>query len=467
MHFSSSTRIAILLFALSLIRGLIYSAVIPPWQAPDEPQHFEYVRLLYDKQRLVTGQDISSSLRDEITASMRTHGFWWFAPVSPNSSEDEDPSQRLSSFWANTESQLYQPPLYYVVAALALPLTAHRDVTVQLYATRLISVLMGAGVVLLAYLSIRALFPRDLFLQIGVPGFIIFLPMHTHITSSANNGNLAELMASAIVYLITISLKQGLSLMRIVLMGLVLIAGFYSKRTFFFAVPLSLLAIPVSLWLDPPRISWRRAVGVAVGLGGTGLTAIMLWQREKPLQFWSSLYLNLGFNHRFDLRGMFQMLPLRYSVYATTLFEGFWARFGWWSVRLDPAWYWLILLLCLVALAGLLVLMFRLARGFLLYAAWQRASLALYIFSVVLAVLVVVLTFLAINATGEGFFRTTSPQGRLLFPAIIPIATLFLIGVREVIPINWRPWGLVLGLLGLILFDLLALIRYIIPFYYG
>ena len=28
--------------ALALIRGLLYAAVVPPWQAPDEPGHFEY-----------------------------------------------------------------------------------------------------------------------------------------------------------------------------------------------------------------------------------------------------------------------------------------------------------------------------------------------------------------------------------------------------------------------------------------
>ena len=33
-----------LLVALALIRGLIYLSVFPPWQAPDEPAHFEVVR---------------------------------------------------------------------------------------------------------------------------------------------------------------------------------------------------------------------------------------------------------------------------------------------------------------------------------------------------------------------------------------------------------------------------------------
>lgn len=467
MRLSPSAKIAMLLFALSLIRGVIYSAVIPPWQAPDEPQHFEYVMLVHDKRRLVTGQDMSPALRDELTVSMRTHSFWRFAPVAPDLPQGAGPSQMLSSFWANTESQLYQPPLYYAIAASLLSLTGLEDVTMQLYAIRFVSVLMGAGVVLLAYLSMRSLFPRDLFLQIGVPGFILFLPMHAHITGSVNNGNLAELLASVVIYLVTISLKRGLSVSRAAMLGLVVFAGLYSKRTFFFAAPLVLLALPLSLWLHPPRVSWKRIAGLAAGVGGSGVAALVLWQRGDLLRFWTGLYFDLGFNHYFDLAGMFSVLRQRYPVYARTLLEGFWARFGWWSVSLGSIWYWLISLICLVALAGVLIFVYRLIRGSQTLATWQRTSLALYAFSIVMIVLGTVSTFLAINATGEGTFKGAAPQGRLLFPALIPIATLFLIGVREVIPANWRFQASIMGLLSIVLFDLLALARYVVPFFYG
>ena len=63
---------------LALARGLLYVAVIPPWQAPDEPWHFEYARLIADKGRLVTARDLSVPLQQAIIKSMirfRFEGF--------------------------------------------------------------------------------------------------------------------------------------------------------------------------------------------------------------------------------------------------------------------------------------------------------------------------------------------------------------------------------------------------------
>jgi len=54
--------IVILLMLLAFVRAAIYAAVIPPWQAPDEPQHFEYVRLVYDLGRPVSWSDRSPEL---------------------------------------------------------------------------------------------------------------------------------------------------------------------------------------------------------------------------------------------------------------------------------------------------------------------------------------------------------------------------------------------------------------------
>ncbi len=40
-------RLLGLLLAMALLGGVLYAAVVPPWQSPDEPGHFEYVALLY------------------------------------------------------------------------------------------------------------------------------------------------------------------------------------------------------------------------------------------------------------------------------------------------------------------------------------------------------------------------------------------------------------------------------------
>ena len=44
----------IILIALAVIRGLIYLSLFPPWVAPDEPAHFEVVRIIGQEQQLPT-----------------------------------------------------------------------------------------------------------------------------------------------------------------------------------------------------------------------------------------------------------------------------------------------------------------------------------------------------------------------------------------------------------------------------
>src|SRR5688500_2673432 len=65
---------AVLVFAL--LNGLAYLFVVPPWQHYDEPTHYEYVRLIVDRNRLPAVGDVDYPLRREIAASMIETGFF-------------------------------------------------------------------------------------------------------------------------------------------------------------------------------------------------------------------------------------------------------------------------------------------------------------------------------------------------------------------------------------------------------
>jgi hypothetical protein len=55
---------------LALVRGLLYVALIPPWQGPDEAGHFESVRLFAELGRIPGRADVSPTLEREIVDSM-------------------------------------------------------------------------------------------------------------------------------------------------------------------------------------------------------------------------------------------------------------------------------------------------------------------------------------------------------------------------------------------------------------
>jgi len=449
-------KILALLVSLNLIRGLIYSAVVPLWQAPDEPWHFEHVKLFYQKRGPVSWADRSPELQKKIIASMEEFGYWKFLP------------------WAQKEDiktgELHQLPLYYLVSASVLLFTEQRDLATQAYAVRFVSVLMGTTVVLLAYLSARTLFPNDIFLQIGIPGFIIFLPMHTHITSSINNDNLAELMTSLTIYLLTLILSRGLSLARIAALSLCLLLGFYTKRTFFFTTPIVLLAFICLVRIKPVKLIPLQKLTVITCVISVIVGMIVLWRGGFLLRWWNRIYYRLTYTRAYPspLR-MFEALRGLYLQYAEYIFKSFWAFFGWLTVELDPAWYGFPLAICLASLVGLFLLGFRITKGLAPFASWQKAVILLYVLSAFLILLLTISTFL-IYEVEESFgwwAKGHMPQGRYLFSAIIPIATILMLGIREILPSRYRLQLLILCLTGFFLFDLLCLLKYIIPFFYG
>ncbi|MDP2744483.1 MAG: hypothetical protein Q8P00_05395, partial [Dehalococcoidia bacterium] len=69
--------------ALALLRGVLYGVVVPPWQHPDEPTHFEHARIIAETGGLPAADYVSLPIRREIVASMVNHAFWRGIPQPP------------------------------------------------------------------------------------------------------------------------------------------------------------------------------------------------------------------------------------------------------------------------------------------------------------------------------------------------------------------------------------------------
>ena len=93
----------------------------------------------------------------------------------------------------------------------------------------------------------------------------------------------------------------------------------------------------------------------------------------------------------------------------------------------------------------------------------QQQILLLFGTAVLLAIVVTVAHSLA------RFFSPTfgRPQGRYLFPALVPIATLFVLGLRGLVSQSFRLHLLTAYIGAFALFDALCIALYIIPAYYG
>jgi len=457
---SNRQHLIALILALSLIRGVIYAAIVPPWQAPDEPKHYEYIRLLYENRRLVTQKDTSLPLQREIIASMREHRFWEFG----YSKVPESAADSFEAMWWPANTLLDRPPLYYILCAPFYGIVAHQPITIQVYALRIVSVVLNILIIAVAFFTTRELFPDDALLSAGIATFIVFLPMFSQMAGSLNSDSLASLIASAVIWFLIAGLRRGFSAWRILGLVLLLFLGLVTKRTTVFTIPLALVAMVMALYRTRRSLNWKSLGFVVGGILGVGGLIGWLWIARGEQMQWvldhyfadSSFewYVDTLFRTEYFSREFASGLWLSFQA----IFRSFWGGFGWLTVDLSLMWYQGIALANLVALVGFVVYTIRVMNSSRALAKWQKQGLLILLVGLVgnLALLI-----------GKGMFEYWSrAQGRYLFPAIIPIAVLFTLGMREIIPSRHHKAWLVSYIAILLLYDSVALTRYIIPFFY-
>jgi len=442
-----------------------------PWQAPDEPRHFEHVRLIYEQGRTVSGRDVSPMVEREIISSMDSFNYWALGRLIYPQFKPGTLPDSFKEIWfpgqygpdePNMAHALHQPPLYYLFLGLSLRVLGIHDLITQLYMSRLLSLVIATLVVLVAYLTVRELFAADYHLQVAVPVFIVLLPMHTFITSAVMNDVLAELLASVLIYLLTVMFAHGFKLSHAVLIPSILLLGQFTKRTFLFTLPLTLFAmILIGIVRLTKHQLWQKTCVAAAILapivGGLGW-----WQRAVLKTWWQKLPLPLV---NINVTGAVDEFLAHPDRYVWSLFKSFWGWFGWMRVEMDAIWYAILLLLCLAAGLGVLRVIWRSLLGQANLESWQGAVLLLYGLAIA-SVYLASIGSAVLDNLGQPWVIFL-PQGRYLFPVIIPITVLFFLGLHEWIqPRHQRIW--LMAILGfLVFFDMIALMGYIIPFFYS
>jgi hypothetical protein len=432
----SPQRIGLYLAILAFLHGLVYLALTPPWQAPDEPQHFQYVRFLLDEHRLPNSQDetVDTPLIEEVRQSMIQFDFWTWRDRSV-----VPPTLTYRIAWAH-------PPLYYALAAVVLAPFRSLDVTAQLYIVRLFSLILTTLTVWFAWQVVRSLFPDLPVLAASVPLFIALLPMHAFLGSSVNNDALAELTATGVIWLLVEISRRGFAWQRGVWLAVGLAAALLTKQTVFFLVPLTAIALLAVL---SPRA--RRWLALA---GALAIFAVLAMAFQYPGSYPGRLLRLAGsVLHPSSLPGLADL-----ALWGALLFTTFWGNFGWATVQLDAAWYGLALIVTAISGVGWVKLAWNWRRCLPALAPWQRWAGAIC----ALAVLSVVAQMVALILVG-GIHQ----QARYLFPAIVPIALMLVLGWGIWVPGRWQGRALGLGAVLLVGFDLATLAVYQLPFYYG
>lgn len=243
-HGRAASRLALLRgspflwLAVGLLHGLVYLFLIPPWQHPDEPSHFEHAWLIASRGRLVTDSDIDLNLRRALLQSMLDHDFYRGLPApDPATWTGEQPIPGLQY------AQLDEPPLYYWLAALPLGLLGGFPLEIQMYGARLVSLGLFLMTILAAWGIATELEPASGPLRYLLPGGVALLPGLVDLMTAVNNDAAAVAAFSWFLWGCVRLFQKGFSLPAFLwVLGAAVICAF-TKSTTYLAIPLAVLAL--------------------------------------------------------------------------------------------------------------------------------------------------------------------------------------------------------------------------------
>ncbi len=397
--------------------GILYAVLTPPWQAPDEPAHYNYVRYLVEKRRFPVLQpgDYDPGYMREITTA-RFH-----------------PSLSIDAI----RYEFHQPPLYYVLAA---PIYALFDGA--LLPLRLLSVALGGGVLVTAYLVGKTMLPAHPWMALGMTALIAFIPQHIAMSAAVENDTLAELfLALSMLFSIRwLESARPASTRKLVGAGIVIGLGLLTKTTAYIAAPLALVAVWLKFRQKKPPYRVNAALKALLALLGPALLLSLPWFARNAAVYGGLDILGLA-RHEQVVVGQLRTadkiaqdgaLPVL-GHWLTTMFHSFWAQFGWMAVPIDARIYTLLGLLSGVILLGFCL-------WWIDFGTHKRPVRP----AAILLACAGLMTLASVLWYNLDFYQA---QGRYLFPALIPLSLAWVIGLNAILSReNALTAGVVLGL---------------------
>ena len=251
----------LIILVIYLLIGALFVQLTPSWQAPDEPAHYNYVRqLAAGSLPVMEAGDYDQAYLNEIVFES---GFAPGYAIDVITYED------------------WQPPLYYLLLT-----PAYTAAGGSLKTMRMVSLLLGAGVIVLAYALALRIAPDERWLALTAAVFVAFLPQHIALMAAVNNDSLAELLIAAILFLIVDIALPDTSAVRVklLLLGLLLGLGFLTKGSVYPLAVVAGLALLWRFWGD-----WQGMIRAGLLVFIPAFLLGMLWWGRNALSMAASM----------------------------------------------------------------------------------------------------------------------------------------------------------------------------------
>jgi hypothetical protein len=407
-----------------------YSWLTPPFEGPDEPQHFAYVEWLAEGK-----------------------GF---------------PPQGEAAWETDIEQEAGQPPLYYLIASIPArligvtnpraiyrenphfpgafprlhwvdqsPLSFARDNDnnaihypsdaqplqggwLALYAARVVSLAFGVLLLASVYGLGRQVAPERPGLALTATALVAVTPQVIFISSVASNDIPAAALSSLTLWLLAVVVREGPTWPRSLGVGLAFGLAIMTK------VSTIALALPIGaalLWL---WLSGRESLAQTIHIGLMMVLGAVLvagwWFIRSLILYGSPLGMETHDRTPWAIGTGPEGYLAPFSARWQDVFRSFWISLGWGLIRPAP---WLYQVLSVPTWAGLGGLLLAIYRW------WTRGGRRLTAMAILL-----ILSLLAIIGVAVGLEiwmrRVVASYGRLMFPAVAAIAVLLVFGWRAI-----------------------------------
>lgn len=233
----------LIIFLIALGQAALYGFLLtPPWQAPDEPGHYEYVRAVSDYGLRRPTVSEREALQREIIESLAAESFWKrIGRVQP----DPQPQVFVQDPYLNGQIE-DEPPLYYLLPALLLQWG--QTVTDQLYLIRAWSILLYLVTIVFVYLGLKELIPDDGLVPAVGALLGVSIPMPAFIGSSCNNDAAAMAISAVAIWLLLRHTRRGWSAGSLIGLLAVLATASLCKKTTTFLWLLAGVTLTIGHW---------------------------------------------------------------------------------------------------------------------------------------------------------------------------------------------------------------------------
>jgi hypothetical protein len=464
------------------LNAVSWSFISPPFQVPDEPSHFAYVKQLTETGSTpVSGEERYSPEETLVLEALKYEEVRQHPGTGTIASQAEQqnltetlsrvgPLPKQGSPDAGVATS--EPPLYYALQSIPYLLGSHGTLLDRLQLMRLLSALIAGLTAVFTFLFLRETLPALPWAWAVGALAVAFSPLFGFMSGAVNPDSMLFAVSAALFYCLARAFRRGLTVRSAIALGLVIAVGFMTKLSFVGLAPGAFVGLfvvamrgvrrsgrgalrapalaaaigclPAVAFLTAKVFSHHSAIGIVSGTikathGSVLATASYIWQLYLP-----------------RLPGMAHDFPGIFTA-RQIWFDGYIGRFGWLDTFF-PSWVYTLALIVAVVIAGLC------ARSLIAARAALRAHLA----EVAVYALMTLGVLVLVGADSSLIFPrqlASYGQARYLLPMLPLLGAVLALAARGV----GKRWGPAAGALIVTLFiahDLFSQLQ-VIARYYG